>query len=81
MNSAKLDKSPRLQRVHKLLSNGGEFSTMAIVQAANVCAVNSIISELRDNGIGIKCRAQYDKRLQNTIYYYSLDRGQVELAL
>ncbi len=50
MNAANLTKSDRLQRVFKLLSGGGEFTTLEIIQKAGVCAVNSIISELRQNG-------------------------------
>jgi hypothetical protein len=53
MNSASLERSKRLQRVAKLLSDGQEHSTLDIFTKANVCAVNSIISELRDNGMNI----------------------------
>lgn len=60
MHSAKLSKSERLQRVHNLLRRGGEFSTMQIIEAANVCAVNSIIAELRFNGADISCQRRGD---------------------
>lgn len=50
MNAASLETSKRLQRVDKLLSDGKEHSTLDIVQRASVCAVNSIIAELRENG-------------------------------
>jgi hypothetical protein len=50
VNAASIEKSKRLQRVDDLLSTGKRFSTMEIIQYANVAAVNSIISELRDNG-------------------------------
>jgi hypothetical protein len=56
MHAAKLDKSDRLQRVDALLSDGRMYSTMAIIEAACVCAVNTIISELRRNGRVIYCR-------------------------
>ena len=57
LHAAKLEKSDRLQRVHKYLKDCvDEKSTMDIIKAVNVCAVNSIISELRDNGIAIDCR-------------------------
>ena len=55
MNAAKFEKSNRLQRVYKLLKRGGEFSTLDIIQNAGVCAVNSIISELRQCGYQISC--------------------------
>lgn len=70
MNNAKLERSDRLQRVYALLrSSERPISTMEIIQGANVCAVNSTISELRRNNIGIKCECL------NKVFYYSLDRG------
>ena len=56
MHAARLERSPRLRRVHELLIDGREYSTLEIVDAARVCAVNSIISELRANGMNIECR-------------------------
>jgi len=61
MNAANLTRSDRLQRVFKLLSGGGEFTTLEIIQKAGVCAVNSIISELRQNGYQIDCQRRNDK--------------------
>ncbi len=61
MNAANLTKSDRLQRVFKLLSKGGEYTTLEIIQQAGVCAVNSIISELRQNGYQIDCQRRHDK--------------------
>jgi predicted transcriptional regulator len=61
MNAANLTKSDRLQRVFNLLSGGGEFTTLEIIQKAGVCAVNSIISELRQNGYQIDCQRRNDK--------------------
>jgi predicted transcriptional regulator len=61
MNAANLTKSERLQRVFKLLSGGGEYTTLEIIQKAGVCAVNSIISELRQNGYQIDCQRRHDK--------------------
>ncbi|MYA88796.1 MAG: hypothetical protein F4X97_10160, partial [Boseongicola sp. SB0662_bin_57] len=55
MHAASLDRSPRLQRVHALLSDGVERSTLEIIAKAKVCAVNSCISELRVNGFRIAC--------------------------
>lgn len=56
MHAAKLENSPRLQRTHALLLDGQEHSTRDIIVEAHVCAVNSIISELRANGIDIQTR-------------------------
>jgi biotin operon repressor len=61
MHAASIDKSDRLARVYKLLSQGGEFSTLDIVIGAQVCAVNSIIAELRQNGFDIDCQRRGDK--------------------
>ena len=56
MHAARLERSDRLRRVHELLSDGQPRSTFEIVQDAGVCAVNSIIAELRDGGAVIECR-------------------------
>lgn len=68
MNSANLGKSKRLQRVLSYLADGKEHSTLEIVHGAQVCAVNSIISELRDNGISVSCRRQ------RGVYFYRLGK-------
>ena len=56
VNAARLERSSRLRRVCELLCDGREYSTLEIVEGARVCAVNSIVSELRANGLIIKCR-------------------------
>lgn len=56
MHAARIDHSPRLQRVLALLSDGRWYSTLDIVVGAGVCAVNSCIAELRANGLPIVCR-------------------------
>jgi predicted transcriptional regulator len=63
MNAANIEKSDRLQRVLTLLKRGGEYTTLEIIQNAGVCAVNSIISELRQNGYQINCQRRADKWL------------------
>lgn len=59
MHAARLDKSQRLKRVLHVLKDAHEhneaLSTMQIIRQANVCAVNSIIAELRVNGYSIDC--------------------------
>lgn len=60
MNFARIDASPRLQRVAQLLGDGREYSTLQIVSGAGVCAVNSAIAELRANGLDIACRRDGD---------------------
>lgn len=61
MKSARLSSSERLQRVDKFLSDRRPHTTREIAQAAQVCAVNSIISELRDNGRTINCHRHKDR--------------------
>ena len=61
MNAANIENSNRLQRVLDLLKRGGEYTTLEIIQKAGVCAVNSIISELRQNGYQINCERRADK--------------------
>jgi hypothetical protein len=68
MKSAHIQTSQRLQRVDALLADGQEYSTLDIIQYASVCAVNSIIAELRDNGRDIQCR-----RTGNTWLYKRVD--------
>lgn len=64
MNAARLDKSDRLRRLAKVLKTGKEYSTLEIIQLANVAAVSAAISELRQNGMDIRCRRS------DRIYYY-----------
>lgn len=68
MKAANLETSDRLIRVHKALSSGGELTTLDIIKQANVCAVNSIISELRLNGVNISCQRRGSK------WYYKLEK-------
>ncbi len=56
MHAARLDHSDRLQRVLAVLADRAEHSTLDIAVRARVCAVNSCIAELRENGYRIRCR-------------------------
>jgi hypothetical protein len=66
MHYARLAHSPRQQRVLRVLSDGREHSTQAIIREARVCAVNSIVAELRCNGIPVCCRQE------RRVWYYRL---------
>ena len=68
MHSAKLETSQRLQRTLAVLKQG-KATTRQIIRKAHVCAVNSIIAELRANGIRIECRC-----VEKGIFEYSLHR-------
>ena len=52
---AKVEKSPRLQRVLELLRDGHPHTTREIIYTADVCAVNTCVAELRANGYEIRC--------------------------
>lgn len=56
MHSANLATSKRLQRLLSVLSDGKDHTTLDIIQTANICAVNSAVAELRDNGFRVDCR-------------------------
>jgi hypothetical protein len=68
MNAAKLEESPRLQRVLTFLRLG-PGTTMQISRSCEVCAVNSIIAELRVNGFNIDCTPVKGQR---GVYLYTL---------
>lgn len=70
MHHAKLAKSKRLQRVLKLLKRGGAYTTQDIIRKAHVCAVNSIISELRANKKRILCKCE--GRGETRVFRYML---------
>ena len=56
MHHARLETSERLARVHEVLLDGEEHSTLDIARRAGVCAVNSCVAELRECGAEIGCR-------------------------
>lgn len=64
MKYARIDNSPRLQRLAEYLADGRWHTTLDIVAGAMVCAVNSAVAELRANGIPVACRRQRD------LWYY-----------
>lgn len=72
MHAARLDRSPRLQRVYELLKGGEEHSTRDIIQGAQVCAVNSCIAELRANGFYIENRQISDPATGQRIWLYRM---------
>ena len=72
MHAARLAHSPRLQRVHAVLSDGLERSTLDIANAAQVCAVNSCIAELRANGATIPCRQIRNPATGTRIWLYKM---------
>lgn len=67
MHAARLHGSFRLARVLAVLRDGAEHTTFDLIHAAHVCAVNSIIAELRSNGFDIRCERRGD------VWFYRLN--------
>ena len=69
IKAAKLENSPRLQRVAKYLSDGKPHTTRDIQIACDVCCVGTIVSELRDeqNGFDITCTQVAKGRFEYTM--------------
>ena len=72
MHFARISSSPRLQRVHALLSDGQERSTLDIVTGVDVCAVNSCIAELRAQGYYIECRQIRSETTGQRLWLYRM---------
>ena len=72
MKSGDINKSTRLQKLLRILSAGGEYSTMGLARATNSCAVHSDVNDLRRNGVDVICKPRYNKRLGKNIWYYRL---------
>lgn len=69
MHHGRLATSPRLQRALRALKKArGRISTRELIEAADICAVNSVIAELRANGADILCE-QEAKDGQRKFYY------------
>lgn len=65
---AKLENSPRLQRVLKALQEGGWLSTFEVTSKGRTPAAAAAINELRHNGLKIE-RRQKTKDGTTTHYY------------
>lgn len=69
IRAANLKSSDRLGRVCRLLQDGTWHGTWEIIHTCDVCAVNTIISELRANGLRIETQCKgsghYQYRLEN----------------
>ena len=55
IHAARLEHSPRLQRLLALLQDGQRHSTRDCVMQAHVMAVSAAVTELRANGIPVQC--------------------------
>ena len=72
IKAALLERSKRLQKVAKYLSDRKPHSTREIIRACDVCAVSSIVDELREakNGFVIKC-----KQIRRDRWEYTMTGG------
>lgn len=69
MHHARIHTSPRLRRTLKVLQEAeGPLTTLELSQRAQICAVNSVIAELRENGAEINCW-QAVEDCQRRFYY------------
>ena len=69
---AKLATSKRLQRLLKFLSDCKPHTTKEIFVGANICAVNTAVDELRENGFDIPCKFKEITEDGSRIYEYQL---------
>jgi hypothetical protein len=70
IHAARLDDSPELQRLARVLATGGEYSTMELIHATQIAAAPTRCSELRANGIPVECDARWSAERRKNIYYY-----------
>lgn len=71
MHAARLATSPRLRRALWALREAkGEISTFELSRRAMICAVNSVIAELRANGCEIACAQRVEGGERR--FYYTL---------
>lgn len=81
MHAAKLETSPRLRRALTVLEGrrGEWIGTRTLIREARICAVNSVIAELRVNGCVIECEQRKHGKERRWVYRLTAspsDRGQ-----
>lgn len=74
IKAAKLE-SDRLQRVLRLLSDGKWRTTRQILRDAGVCAVNTVVAELRHHGAEIECEQRRRPIGRGRLWYYRMTKG------
>lgn len=72
IHAANADTSKRPLRVLGVLADRKKHSTLSIISRARVCAVSSIVSELRSSGHRIDCERVGFK---NPVWSYQLRGG------
>ena len=71
---ANLSESPRLQRLLKFLSDCKPHTTREIINGANICAVNTAVTELRRNNFDISCKFKEVLEDGSRVYEYQLSK-------
>ena len=71
---AKLEKSPRLQRMLDFLRERGHrgATTREIIECADICAVGTSADELRCNGFNVTCDFEGQTISKSKIFRYRL---------
>ena len=72
--------APRLRKVLSLLIHGGAFSTLSIIKATGVLAVNSAIDELRDHGVPVERAENYKTPSGRRAYRYRIKAENLDTA-
>ena len=72
MHFARLASSPRLQRLHALLADGREYSTLELALGAQVCNPGTYVSELRAQGAVITCRQTRSQPRGERVWLYRM---------
>lgn len=74
MHAARISRSPRLQRCLSALRKHPEgISTRDLIIEANICAVSSVVAELRVNGADIECEQR--KTPEGRGFFYTLKKA------
>ncbi len=75
IHAARLESSPRLQRVRDFLVERGSLgaTTLEIALKTNVMSVSTAISELRHEGLRIDCEYERETDTRSRIYRYRLE--------
>lgn len=72
MRAARLS-SPRLQRALKVLKDGKPHTTRELMRKGNICAVNSVVAELREHGAKVICTQDVINGQRR--FYYTMTKG------
>ncbi len=75
IHAARLETSPRLQRVRDFLVERGSMgaTTLEIIRKADVCAVNTAVAELRACGLKIRCEYERETESRSRVFRYKLE--------